>query len=875
MTPITTLITETATSTLVANAIDAAVKVAVLLAIALIATRLLRSSSAALRHSLWTAVIGGTLILPILALALPAWHVPIPGADAAAGLVHRVGDALGSDAGSSAEVRAVGQRVNGGVGHVTAETSARTEDPQLAAAAASTVPTTGPAEVQLSGSAPHLPWPAIAALIWLAGVALALLPLLVGAFHLRSIGRRAHDVESDALDDYAATLGRSLGVRRVVRVVEGEAASTPMTWGIVHPVVLVPAGFAEWPECRQRDVLLHELAHVARYDCLTQYLASAVCALHWYNPLAWIAARSLRIERERACDDRVLLAGARASEYAEHLLTIARTLRTPGAAGAAALTMARPSHLEGRLLAVLDGGRSRASLTRGRAAVIGAVTLAVVGVVATLAPWNARSAEAVEPDNARYLPAGNYAIPTDTDSVTRLDSTRRTDATERTSAVGRAAQTDAGEQLAVLQRRLNELLTSTGPENEQVKALMRQADQLARASSGATTVWNTGPKSQDPSEFSLAGCPVRKPSSSSAEVSSSDDEHMRARVKRGDCQILLDREGEVTYNATFTDITSVAKDGWFEISDKGGSVAHKLRITADEAGNMTRIWTVGGEQKPYDAAAAAWLRETLLELDRYTDFSNGARMASVYKEKGVNGVLDEMANTDGDYAKRTAVEHLLKIAQLDKAQTARIVAFATDDMSGDYERSQLLQALLKHKLIEPALQLSYIAAVQKMSGDYERRQALAALAETGKLTVEAQKAIYTIGKSVSSSYDRAELIGGVARQYGLSAETAPEFTAAAETMDSDYDLRTLLAKVVDEQPNLDSNIFAGFLNIVAKRIDSDYEKAEFFIQSARNRPNTEAERERIAKAAESITSESDYGRVLASLRRMKTRTGSL
>ena len=862
MTPITTLLTDFATSTLAATAIDAAVKVAVLLAIAFIATRLLRNSSAALRHSLWSAAIGGALILPLLALALPAWHVPIPGADAAAGIVRRVGSALGRADESSADVRASGQGVSGGIGHVTAETSATTEELQLsaAAAAASSVPTAGPVNVKLVAPTPPLGWPAIVALVWLAGLALALVPLLLGALHLRSIGRRAHDVESDALDDFAATLGRSLGVRRVVRVVEGEAISTPMTWGILHPVVLVPAGFAEWPETRQRDVLLHELAHVARFDCLTQYLASAVCALHWYNPLAWMAARRLRIERERACDDRVLLAGARASEYAEHLLTIARTLRTPGAAGAAALTMARPSHLEGRLLAVLDARRQRAILTRGRAATVGAGTLAVVALVATLAPWGARRAEAWELSKLSNLPASNFATLADTDSVARRDTARKAVAASRASEASAATTSSRAAQAASASAAMT-VDTIEGREY--------------RYGAGSTVVVNTGPNSKDPSAFSLAGCPVRKPASSSAEVSTNDDDHMRARVKRGDCQILLDREGEVTYNSTFTDITSVAKDGWFELSDKGGAVSHKLRIVADDAGQLSRIWTVGGEKKPYDAAAAAWLRETLLELDRYTDFSNGARMASIYKERGVNGVLDEMANTDGDYAKRSAVEHLLKIAKLDRAQTSRILTFAMNDMSGDYDRSQLLQALLKQNLIDPSLQSSYVAAASKISGDYERRQALGALADAGNLTVEAQKALYLSAKSVSSSYDRSQLIGSVAKKYGLTTETAPAFTAAAETMDSDYDLRTLLSLVVDEHPDLDSRIFDTFLTIAAKRIDSDYDKAEFFIQAARNRPNTDAERERIAKAAESISSESDYGRVLASLRRMKTRNGSL
>ena len=859
MTTIAELLTETATSTLAMAAVDAAIKVAFLLALAWIVTRLMSQRSAALRHSLWTAAIAGALVLPLLAVALPSWHAPIPGADAARALGVRVGDALGAGfARPAADVQAADQRVANGSGSVTARTPAATEELQLAAAAsAATVPTTGPVQVTITAPPASLGWPAIITLVWLGGAILALVPLLLGVVQLRAVGRSAHDVASDALDDYAATLGRSLGMNRVVRVVEGEAVATPMTWGIVRPVVLVPAGFGDWPEARQRDVLLHELAHVARYDCLTQYLASAVCALHWYNPFAWIAARSLRVERERACDDRVLLAGARASEYAEHLLTIARTLRAPGGVGTAALAMARPSHLEGSLLAVLDAGRRRAVLTRGRAALVGSGTLAVVALVATLAPWSARRAEAWEPDNARYLPLGNYLTPSDSDTTARRDSLRRGTNARRPSSSSSASSATSVRQASM------------------AVSVDTIAGREVHYGAGSTVVMNTGPKSADPSGFSLAGCPVRKPSSSSAEVWSKDDEHMRARVKRGDCQIQLERDGAITFNPTFTDILTVSNDGWVEIFDKGGSVEHKLRIVADGNGALSRIWTVNGAKQPYDQAAATWLRETLLELDRYTDFSNGARMAAVYKAKGVDGVLDETAITDGDYGKRTQIERLMKIARLDRAQTERILGFAAKDMGGDYDKSQLLQALLKQQLVDPSLQLQYIAAAATIGGDYERRQALSALASKGALTAAAQNAVYAAAKSISGSYDRAQLIGPVARQYGLTAETAPAFTAAAESMDSDYDLRMLLSEIVEKQPNLDSGTFANFLAIATKRIDSDYDKAEFFINAARNRPNTDAEHERIAKAAESINSESDYGRVLASLRRMKTRTGSL
>jgi Tol biopolymer transport system component len=161
-----------------------------------------------------------------------------------------------------------------------------------------------------------------------------------------------------------------------------------MTWGLRHPTILLPTDAASWPEERRRVVLLHELAHIQRADCLTQLLAQTACALYWFNPLTWLAARQLRVERERACDDRVLIAGARASEYAQHLLEIARGARRASCASLAAVAMARPSQLEGRLLAVLDGNRSRRAVSRLAALV------AVVGGCGAVLPLAALEAAA-------------------------------------------------------------------------------------------------------------------------------------------------------------------------------------------------------------------------------------------------------------------------------------------------------------------------------------------------------------------------------------------------------------------------------------------------------------------------------------------------
>jgi BlaR1 peptidase M56/Carboxypeptidase regulatory-like domain len=136
----------------------------------------------------------------------------------------------------------------------------------------------------------------------------------------------------------------------------------PLTWGMVRPCILLPAGATGWSAERREVVLSDELAHIARRDWFLQICAELARGLYWFHPLAWFAAASLRRESERACDDSVLNSGVEASRYANQLLDLARTLKNAHRGWAAALAIARPSNLERRFIAMLDPNAKAAAL---------------------------------------------------------------------------------------------------------------------------------------------------------------------------------------------------------------------------------------------------------------------------------------------------------------------------------------------------------------------------------------------------------------------------------------------------------------------------------------------------------------------------------
>jgi len=204
-----------------------------------------------------------------------------------------------------------------------------------------------------------------------------------------------------------------------------------MTWGLWQPVILLPGDAGGWPPGRRRVVLLHELAHVRRHDCLTQVLAQAACALHWFNPLVWLAARRFAIERERACDDQVLEVGTRASDYAEHLLEVARSLHQRQNWALASVAMARRSQFEGRLVAILDP-KARRVLSRW-AAVLAAGALA--GVVVPLAAMRPQAPAVETGALAGTIYDSTYGVVPDA-QVSVTDPSSRVERTTLTGAAG-------------------------------------------------------------------------------------------------------------------------------------------------------------------------------------------------------------------------------------------------------------------------------------------------------------------------------------------------------------------------------------------------------------------------------------------------------
>jgi len=341
--------------------LDALLKSFVVLALAGSVCALWRRSSAATRHLVWFLAVVSLPCLPLLALVLPSWQRPLWSVSTGINSGNQISLALELAPG-------------------TFVPKAQASPNAAEAPAAGYDSTAGSRTIATSFS---INWMVLGLAAWFAGAALVLLSTVIGHFRLRRFSRNAqplHDADWARLLEEA---GATLRLRRAVMLLQSADDMMPLTWGWRRPVVLLPAEAEHWPVERRRIVLLHELAHIKRWDCLTQLVARIVCALYWFNPLVWLAARQMCVERERACDDLVLNGGCKASDYAGQLVEIATSFRRMPQV--AAIAMARPSGLEKRIAAIVDVSRVR----RLRPATALAVLILAGGLIFCVGGWSA------------------------------------------------------------------------------------------------------------------------------------------------------------------------------------------------------------------------------------------------------------------------------------------------------------------------------------------------------------------------------------------------------------------------------------------------------------------------------------------------------
>ncbi len=313
------------------------VKGGFLMAALLLLQHFMKQQPAALRHGSLFAGIVMLMLIPLISAILPSWHLPLFASETPTEVLPVLSES------SSNEAVAV----------------------PPAGEADIRVPLASPASSSEAGVGNEWSWLAgLWMLVWIAGCTVFALRFMRGCAYSRNLRMSSTLCESVIVQRLFSKVYAELPLRRSVKVAESSRVSVPITIGLWSPLIILPLSSREWQEDRLRVVLLHELAHIWRWDWGKQMLIHFIGIFHWINPFYWLAARRSRLEREIAADEVVLSSGEKPSFYASQLLAIGNGIRQAQMPREFLLPMARASQLEDRLLAILDGSGNESAKKR-------------------------------------------------------------------------------------------------------------------------------------------------------------------------------------------------------------------------------------------------------------------------------------------------------------------------------------------------------------------------------------------------------------------------------------------------------------------------------------------------------------------------------
>ena len=136
------------------------------------------------------------------------------------------------------------------------------------------------------------------AYIWGAGVLIFLLVVMISYF--RFLCRKNKNAVKISDNKIFSEVKKELKIKRHIRLKASSDIGSPMLVGILFPTVYIPC--LEIPDNNMRMVLLHELTHYKRKDLLVKWFAILVNAVHWFNPLCYLACAALSEACEVSCD---------------------------------------------------------------------------------------------------------------------------------------------------------------------------------------------------------------------------------------------------------------------------------------------------------------------------------------------------------------------------------------------------------------------------------------------------------------------------------------------------------------------------------------------------------------------------------------------
>jgi hypothetical protein len=205
---------------------------------------------------------------------------------------------------------------------------------------------------------------------------------------------------------------------------------------------------------------------------------------------------------------------------------------------------------------------------------------------------------------------------------------------------------------------------------------------------------------------------------------------------------------------------------------------------------------VNGEATVLDEKGRQWLAGLLLIAVRQGTIDVDRRVQKLVKQRGVAGMLEEIATIEGEYGKRIYFQALIKNESLSRADLSKVVLAASKQISSDHEKANILKSTADLFLGDSTLSNSLFQAIATIGSDYEHRLMLSSLLKRKNLGEHVLSQMLASTAGISSDHEKANFLLEASSAYTGDARLRSEFLKTVDTIKSDHERGRVLSAML-------------------------------------------------------------------------------
>lgn len=705
------------------------------------------------------------------------------------------------------------------------------------------IPMTPPVEIDQQGSPSVVSQiikftPVVFTLLWVIVSLTLLFRLALSFISIIRIKKSVKIISPGSIVGLSERLEK-LNLKRKVRIGLTDRVNSPMAAGYYNPMVLIPQNiYREFSDSELVIVILHEIAHLKRFDDYSKLGQKTIEAIFFFHPVIRWIGHQLDLERELACDEIVINQTGSTNSYAQ---CITRLLEFSNSAKNSLVPgfYSSKKQIFKRFEEMFMKNKKNNFLSGKKLTAFVAVLIIFSFAVIQVAPVSA-------------IP---NSYPTYNDLYEVISYNKNVSSTEDIPAVTTENDDDFLSDINNQKDVKDDVEPILADENEPPTVTpvnpTGTPDLSSRKKSDGGIIEGIVDFATDVFDGLHHGLSIN-----------TDDDGSVSMVWRDDnFTIKMKMEGDVVLTDDDAGVKSISDDGYFFVSEKRGRNKYEYYVEPNRMGELETIYEVNGDETEFDSDGERWLAKVLEKVIYRTGLNAEQRVDRIYASGGVDAVLNDMENIESDFVYSIYIKYLLLKDDLSNDNYSRILSLLERKVDSDYFKANVLIDIAPTIQRDHGLIVDYLDVVETIDSDYDKRRVLTELVLNKDTDPQIILSVLNIVNLIDSDYDKATLMIDIADACQENKVLSDAYVRALKEIDSDYDTRRVFTALADNTEFSEESLKE--LIILANDLDSDYEKSNFLIDLIDRCGSNQERLFEVMEATDRIDSDYEKNRVLA------------